>query len=387
MKKLRWYLILAALIIASLLVLPGCIKVSTGTKKPSPPVSGTTPVTPQPGAAIPAAGTPAPTPEPTPILNTPSNGTGTATSVPASNFGAPGDLPDLVITDAWLQGSMIYYKVKNAGMADSPPTYTNLWVQNLSPAMGSSSFVDVLKPGQEKTLTFSSYQWPYGADTGDLSLCVYGADSGRYLDPTCLNYMVKVCADAKDESNEASEANNCMNRIWGQLFDYNLIPYAHLATWRTSSGESPTQGVEGSQTGAYIKMSDGGLEMVPDQAPGGWIQGNWGFFYTDPEFRVARTAAIKVPPGLHFVSRVGLAPNATGSDGVTFKLGIRDMSDQTNFLPGKTMNTPGVYESWDIDLKDYVGQKIFFVLRVEAMGSPTSDFAVWKEARLMQVNE
>jgi hypothetical protein len=197
---------------------------------------------------------------------------------------------------------------------------------------------------------------------------------------------VKVCADAKDESKEASEANNCLSKIWGLLFDYNLPPGAHLASWRNSSGESPTQGVESSRTGAYIKMSDGGLEMVPDQVPQGWIQGYWGFFYVDQEFNVARTAAIKIPAQLHFVARVGLSESATGSDGVTFKLGIRDQSDQTNFLPGKTMKTPGVYENWDIDLKDYVDQKVFFILRVEAIGTPTFDYAVWKEARLVQVN-
>ena len=296
-------------------------------------------------------------------------------------------LPDLTITDIWMEGTMIYYKVKNTGKTDSTPTYSNLWVQNLFPAMGGSSFVDVLKPGQEKTLTFSSYQWPYANTTGDWLACIFGADTGRYLDPACLNYTVKVCADAKDESKEVSETNNCLNKIWGMLFDYNLPPSAHLASWRNSSGEAPTQGVESSRSGAYIQMADGGLEMVPDQVPQGWIQGYWGYFYVDREFRVARTTYIKIPAKLHFVARVGLAPGAVGSDGVTFKLGIRDQSDQTNFFPGKTMKAPGVYENWDIDLKDYVDQKVFFILRVEAIGTPTFDYAVWQEARLVQVND
>jgi hypothetical protein len=245
----------------------------------------------------------------------------------------------------------------------------------------------VLKPGQEKTLTFSSYDWPYRESDKDWLGCIFGADMGRYIDPTCLNYTVKVCADAKDESKEASETNNCMNKIWGQLFDYNLPPSAHLASWRNSSGEAPTQGVESSRTGAYIQMSGGGLEMVPDQAPQGWIQGYWGFFYTDRESGRTLTASIKVPPKLKFVARVGLSESASGSDGVTFKLGIRDTSDQTNFFPGKTMKMPGVYENWEIDLKDYVDQKVFFILRVEAIGSPTFDYAVWKEARLVQVSD
>ena len=153
------------------------------------------------------------------------------------------------------------------------------------------------------------------------------------------------------------------------------------------------EGTPGPDLGFLRQVGDDpfvGLEPAqnvgPDQAPQGWIQGAWGYFYTDPEFHVARTAAIKVPASLHFVARVGLAPNATGSDGVTFKLGIRDMSDQTNFLPGKTMKAPGVYENWDIDLKDYLGRKVYFILRVEALGTATGDYAVWKEARLAQVN-
>ena len=270
MKNLRWYLILAALIIASLLVLPGCIKVATGVKKPSSPVSGSTRVTPPPEVeTVPVQDTPPAVPNvnTTPEIAAP-NDSGAAKSEPKANVSAsPADAPDLVISAVWMEGTMIYYKVKNTGKTDSPPTYTYLWVQNLLPAMGSSSFVDVLKPGQEKTLTFSSYDWPYREAGRDWLGCIFGADLGRYIDPACLNYTVKVCADAKDESKEVSESNNCMSKIWGQLFDYNLIPLAHLASWRTSSGDSPTQGVESSTTGAYIKMSDGGLEMVPDQAP------------------------------------------------------------------------------------------------------------------------
>jgi len=353
-------------------------------------VSDATRITLQPEVGtIPAVGTRALTPGVTTTYQIiASNDAGATRSEATVNVTAPlAGLPDLVITDAWLEGTMIYYKVKNTGRIDSSPTYSNLWVNNLFPPLGGSSFVDVLKPGQEKTLAFSSYQWPYRDSDRDWLGCLFGADLGRFIDPTCLNYTVKVCADARDESKEVSETNNCINKIWGLLFDYNLIPAAHLAIWLNSSGDAPVQGVESSSTGAFIQMSDGGLEMVPDQVPQGWVQGYWGYFYVDREFKVARMATIKVPPQLKFVSRVGLSSSATGSDGVTFKLGIRDQSDQTNFFPGKTMKTPGVYENWEIDLKDYVDQKVLFILRVEAIGSPTSDYAIWKEARLVQVSD
>ena len=308
-----------------------------------------------------------------------------------SNVTAPlAGLPDLTITELWLEGLMIYYKVKNIGKIDSPPCYSNLWVDNMFPPLGGSSFVDVLKPGQEKTLVFSSYEWPYGVsgvDAGSSSWdqCIFGRGSGSsFIDPSCLQHTVKVCADAKDESKESSETNNCLSRTWGFMFDYNLQPSAHLASWRNSSGEQPRQGVESSSTGAYIKMSDGSLEMVPDQVPQGWVQGYLGYYYSDRETGRTYIAAVKVPPKLKFVARVGLADSASANQGVTFKLGIRDLSDQTNFFPGKTMKTPGVYENWEIDLKDYVDQKVFFILRVEAVGASTNSFAVWKEARLVQ---
>ena len=314
--------------------------------------------------------------------------------------------PDLIITDVWLEGCMIYYKIKNTGSNDSVPTTTYIYVDNLLPTMGWSSFVDVLKPGQEKGMVFSSYQWPWcgqsggvegsaGGITGGLSghfVAAYhpggsysGSVNAGYVDWSLLNHQVKVCADAKNEATEADKTNNCMLKIWGILLDYDLLPLAHLASWKNTSGNVPAFGSESNQAGGFIKMGDGSLEMVPEQVPQGWIQGYWGAFFTDPETRVPQTAYIKIPAKMHFVSTVGLAQNATGSDGVTFKLGLKDMSDTMNFLPGKKMTVPGQFETWDVDLSDYAGQIALIVLRVEAGPSAINDFAVWRQGRLIQV--
>jgi len=335
-----------------------------------------------------------------------SNDAGSTTRELTVNVGAAvTGAPDLVITDFWLEGCMVYYKIKNIGSNDSPPTYTNIYVNNLLPPLGGSSFVDVLKPGQEKGMVFSSYQWPWcgqdpagaggGGGGGGFQGHVAGAlvaanhptagGNVGYVDWSLMNQVVKVCADAKNEATELSKTNNCMLKIWGILLDYDLLPLAHLAGWKNGSGDVPTFGVESSKSGAYIKMGDGGLEMVPEQVPQGWIQGYWGAFYTDLDTHAAQTAYIKIPAKLHLLTTVGLAQNATGSDGVTFKLGLKDMSDTMNFLPGKKMTIPGTFENWDIDLSDYEGQKVLFVLRVEAGASPVNDFAVWKQARLVQV--
>ena len=364
-------------------------------------ISDATRVTLQPEiGAVPSSGTRAVTPSATTTYKLiAANDAGSTTREVTVNVGAAvSGAGDLVVTDAWLEGCMVYYKIKNAGTLEIPGTTTYLYVDNLFPPMGGTSFCDVMQPGQERTLVFSSYQWPdcgqSPASSGEgrqqwgmLVRAPTGTGVSGYIDTSILNRQVRVCADGKNEAKEGNKNNNCLTRIWGILLDYDMLPLAHLATWRNSAGEMPAFGSEGSATGAYIKLGDGGLEMVPQQAPQGWIQGYWGMFSVDPEFKTPVTAAIQLPPQTHLKLRVGLAGNAQGSDGVTFKVGMRDLSDTVNFLPGRKMTVPGQFEDWDIDLSDYEGQKVLIVLRVEAGATAANDFAIWKEARLMQVNQ
>jgi len=318
---------------------------------------------------------------------TASNDAGATRSEATVNVTAPlAGSPDLTVVDVWLEGTMIYYRIKNAGRIDTPPTYTNLYVDNLFPPMGGSSFVDVLKPGQEKVLTFSSYQWPYGADTGGVGSWNPGVD--MIFDPSLQNHTVKVCADAKNEAAESDDANNCMYKIWGNLWDYDLLAISHLPNYYNSWDKiGYMEGLnESDKKGAHIKMSDGSLEMVPESKPQGFIRGKWGVFYTDP-YGETRIYPIKVPPKLQFKARVGLSNYAQGSDGVTFKLGFLDSMDTLRFLGEKKMTAPGVFEDWTVDLSDQQGTFGYFLLQVDAGNSPTNDFAIWKEARLVQVSD
>lgn len=300
--------------------------------------------------------------------------------------------PDLVITDAWLQGSMIYYKVKNIGSVESKATTCYLYVDNMFPAMGGSSFCDVLKPGQERTQAFSSYQWPFDLPAAQAPTPQFGCGPATchhvpYADPKTLNlnHNIKVCADAKAEINETNENNNCFRKNMGIMMKVDLLQVAHLARWVTSEGEVPQFGAETSTAGAYIPLSGGGLETVPPQVPHGWIQGVFGFFYVDSETKAPKSAPVVVPAKGKFISRIGLAAHAKSSDGVTFKIGMRDMSDNLNFLQEKKMTVPGKFETWEIDLSDYEDQKAYFIMRVEAGASAVDDFAVWQEARLEQM--
>ncbi len=299
--------------------------------------------------------------------------------------------PDLVITGVSLQGCQIYYTIKNIGNADAGPTTTNLYVNGVMPPSGATSYVDGVKAGQEIQLTFSNYQWPWcnggSITTGSIEgLVPSGSGSLSYVDPAQNNFTARVCANAGNQIAETDTNNNCFTRILSGLVDYNLIPLAHLADWTNGTPSAPMFGAEDSQNGAYINQGDVSLEMVPNQVPQGWIQGTWGAFYTEAVSRSDMIAAIKVPASLHFKATVGLADNAQAGDGVTFRLGLKDLGDTVTFLPGKRMTVPGQFEDWDIDLSGYEGQTFRFILRVDAVGSPAREYAVWKQARLVQVN-
>jgi len=300
---------------------------------------------------IPGVGTRSVTPMVTTTYQvTASNDAGATRSEATVNVTAPlAGSPDLTVIDVWLEGNMIYYRIKNAGRTDTPATYTNLYVDNLFPPMGGSSFVNVLKPGQEKVLTFSSYQWPYREDTGGLAS--WNPDADMFFDPALQNHTVKVCADARNEAAESDDNNNCLYKIWGNLWNYDLLAVSHLPDYYNSWDKiGYMEGLnESDKKGAHIKMSDGSLEMVPEAKPQGFIRGKWGVFYTGSYGEEAKIYPIKIPPLLQFKARVGLSSYAQGSDGVTFKLGFLDSTDTLRWLGEKKMTAPGVFEDWVVD--------------------------------------
>jgi hypothetical protein len=208
------------------------------------------------------------------------------------------------------------------------------------------------------------------------------------------NHTVKACADAKNELEESDKNNNCTSKNWGILWKYDLLPLAHMAVWLNNTGFAPFFGLESSSEGGYIKLGDGSVEVIPLRIPQGFTQGYFGYFSTNMGHSLGAvdtgptpvpSMPIKIPPKTKFFARVGLSDRAQGSDGVTFSLGLKGPSGDTVFLPGKKMTEPGKFEDWVIDLNDYQGQPVRFVLRVEAGASPDNDFAIWKEARLEQM--
>lgn len=358
MKNFRFYLILAFVIALSLAAIPGCSPVSAPATAPA-----TTPATP---AVISPSVTPA--------------------AAVAVNSGTP----DLVITQVWLDGLMVYYKIKNIGTADSPQTFSYIYLNDLMPVMGGTSFVDTLKPGEERTLAFTNYQWQFDKPINDNKARVL---SEGYIQLPLSNNKVEVRADGENMVAELSENNNSRSTLVGMMYDSDLLRVSNLAIWKNKDGILAEPGTENTPAGAHFQIPNSDMEVtpelqvIPQQVPNGWMQGTFGYFYSLEEWNSPSIAAIEIPAKLHFVSRVGLSRNATGSDGVTFRFGLKDLNDSITWVASKTATTPGVFEDWNIDLSQYEGQKYFFLLRVDAGASPSYDFAIWNKARLMQIND
>jgi len=356
MKLSRLYLFMALLTVLSLAAVTGCTTAAPATNTPVPPSTPAAPPVVVPPAAVPAG---------------PS---------------------DLVVTKVWLDGQMVNYTVKNIGTGDSPQTDAYLYVDDINPAMGGSSFVDVLKPGEEKTLSFTNYQWPYGLKSAK-GMQQQNVNAVGYILPNLDNYKVSVCADAQNKATESNEANNCKVTIVGIPWELDLLPIAQLATWRNADGNVTEPGSEKSAQGAHFQIPNANMEVIPQletipqQVPQGFMQGIFGYFYSEKDTGSPKTAAIQVPTKLHFIAKVGLASNATGNDGVTYKFGLRDLNDTVTWVASKKMTNPGVFENWDVDLSNYEGQKDYFVLRVDAGDSPVNDYAIWSLAKLLQVND
>ena len=354
MKNFRLYSILAFVISLSLAAIPGCSPVS------APAAALTVPVI--------------SSPSDTPAITAPSN-SGT---------------PDLVITRVWLDGLMVYYKIKNIGTADSPQTFSHLYVNDLMPVMGGTSFVDTLKPGEERPIAFTNYQWQFDKPINDNKARVL---SEGYIELPLSNNKVEVRADGANKVAETSETNNNRSTLVGMMYDSDLLRVSNLAVWKNKDGILTEPGTENTSAGAHFQIPNSDmevtpeLEVIPQQVPNGWMQGTFGYFYSLEEWNSPNIAAIEIPAKLHFVAKVGLSRNATGSDGITFRFGLKDLNDSVTWVASKTANTPGVFEDWDIDLSQYEGQKYFFLLRVDAGASPSYDFAIWKKARLLQIND
>jgi hypothetical protein len=399
MMKSKWYWLLIAISLIVLTGTAGCITIvteapaSTPEETVAPPtinsftanpgsidsgqhttlnwdVSGVSKVTIQPdiGTVGPSGSLQLSPPATITYTLTAVNEAGSSTaSVTVTVTPAAAGMPDLVITDMWLSGDNVYYKIKNQGSAEAGQTQSAIYVYDLKEASG---FVDSLAAGEEKTETFSNWSWPFAAPAGSS----FGPSPIKSFD-------VKVCADVESDIEETDKSNNCLVKIVGPTFTYDFAKNAHYATWRNGTGELTWPMVASDSKGAAFVQGNT-VVMCPQQVSNGWILGRFGDFYT--ELGQTRSREIEVPKYAKFTAKVGLKDGNSSVDGALVALGYVDATGSVVMFSKMDVYNDGALRVYEIDLSGLAGQKTDFILWVEAKDSPVGDCVMWVEPRIVQ---
>ena len=272
---------------------------------------------------------------------------------------------DLVITDMWLTGSAVNYKIANRGDADAKPSQTYFYINNLKQ---SSDWVDSLAAGNEITTSFANFNWNLSG--------VAGAPS-----PTLAQFNVKACADAGNDIEESIEDNNCLAKVWGQTFTYDFVDNAHMAEWRSGAGELKWP-IVGGANGAASAANDM-LMMCPQKVSNGWIQGRFADYYTPSIGAPMSSREIEIPQNARFTARVGLTGD-TSTDSVRVAFGYLDVTGSVVLFPKMEIHSGEASRVYEIDLSDMAGKKTEFVLWVEATYSPVEGCVKWSEPKIVQ---
>lgn len=314
---------------------------------------------------------------------TATNAAGEATdSVTVTVTAAATGKPDLVITDIWLTGGMVYYKMKNQGSADAKSSQSDLYVGGLKEA---SDYTETLAAGEERTASFSNWPWPFALPSGP------GVDLSR---ENISQFNVKVCADGNNAVDESAERNNCTTEVWGPTLSYDFVEKAHLAEWRSGAGRLKWPMVASNRKGAAF-LNPGALEdgktyaytlaTYPEQSSHGSIQGTFGESYS--KLGETRIGEMEVPDGARFTALVGFKEGATATDGVTVAFGYVDPSGSVIFFQELDVYYDGLLDVYEVDLISLAGQKVYFIMRVEAGESWEQDWLVWVDPKIVPAGQ
>lgn len=317
---------------------------------------------------------------------TATNASGKATATVVVNVAAGvANRPDLIITDIWIISKEVYYKVKNTGKETAKAgSRSYFYVNGIQYA---SDYVETLEPGQERSSPFPNYSWAYqlpgAGETSWLPI------SGEI--PT--QFVLKVCADAGNAVAETNESNNCLTVIMGQKLSYPFNDFAHQAAWTTGYGSLKLPLPEDSVTGAArvsnIILEDGksygsALLAIPEKVDNGWITGGFGVFYTDKDTRATMVKDIQILETTRFSAMVGFARDTAPNSQAKFTFSFVDESGVIKPLSPITKSNDKKLAAYEVDLKQFVGQKGSFLLRVDAIGSADNIRPVWIDARVYQ---
>ncbi len=164
------------------------------------------------------------------------------------------------------------------------------------------------------------------------------------------------------------------------LSPYNLVTNADKATWSSGAGNLPWPGAGNDDRGfarwvENATLEDGTtaskvLEMHPQWVDNGFVSGT----FTDIYY-----SGYVVQAGDHFKATVGFLEGA-GAGNVRFRVMLRPQGGSNTWVASVTDSYDGNLKTIDKPLDAWAGKKIDFILRVEANGSSSQDWAVWKYA-------
>jgi hypothetical protein len=163
----------------------------------------------------------------------------------------------------------------------------------------------------------------------------------------------------------------------------DLHSRASEATWISGAGNLTFGGPDTNSDGFAMfrnnqKVEDGSspskvLEMYPQWVNDGVITG--------------RYPAYIIRSGEHFTAKIGFLANSDGTCGsgsVKFQFNFKEAGVLHNPALGEWTETcDGKITAVDVDLKDYVGKNVEFVLAVLANGPATQDMAVWVNPQII----
>jgi hypothetical protein len=309
------------------------------------------------------------------------NNAGTRTSDVTLNIIAAVARPDLIVEDVFLLADSLYFKVKNIGNEASKGNRAYLYINDV---YTSDTYTNPLNPGEEKTIVFNKFTWPYKIETE----WVYSPEQ------KLIQYATKVCVDTENDVPETNESNNCYTVIMGTKLRYDFAENAHLAPWANTEGTltypSPAGNYKGSVFTEASKVLEDGrshsniLATYPQPVPGGYISGTFSEFYTDKDSRAQLSRPLVIPALSRFTAAVGFTREASPQAKAKFTFSVIDEAGTAVYTRSISASNDGKLDYFDEDLSSMAGDKRSFILRVDSMGVPGEDLAVWADPLVAQ---
>jgi hypothetical protein len=283
---------------------------------------------------------------------------------------------NLIITEFWNTGNILFYNIKNTGDLASMACQSYLYKNDL---LVSQDYVPPLDPGAERVESFSQYHFSPRFPS------ILG---GSVTEATTDAVTMRICLNGDLACPELAGASNCMEHNFGPLLEVHLGHYAGAAQWLSSTGALSWPMMRDSNGGwaqlGSAQMDDG--ESYPDSiimtlpiTSNSWMQARVGV----PQGYPAVLQPFTIPHKCKLSADVGLTRDVPAAATAKFILGTAQGSDIT-YYPPVIINTRGKPVTYEVDLSKLAGKQIQFIFRVESSEPLQQGSAVWIDPTLTQ---